>query len=461
MVDLNQPVVVTIASSDNSGGAGVQMDLHAFGMLRVHGCSVVTGITAQNSTEFRRYEQVSSDIIKAQFNTIAEDFDVVSLKTGMLGLPDAVNFTAGLLRKFVRSRSDMFNGIVIDPILSTTVGGELGDQAGLVDAYKSKLIPLAYILTPNIPEAEALLDRSVDTASDDDLIETLHGLHRLGAQNVLLKGAHSPDTSKGKVTDWLLDKSGNLNRFDSQYIKGQIHGTGCMLSALITAHLALGFTEPYQAVAGSKNILHECIEHTMQKGEGALRYFNTPTCGSWQMFQARVMNMLKEARSDFLKILTPELVPEVGINFGFALPAARTAEEICAFETRVIKTSSGVQSADGVAFGASNHIAKIILSAMSFDLRYRSALNLRYREDILEAAQKLGLTVGTFDRANEPEGVSTMEWGSKFAIEQLGYVPDLIFDKGGPGKEPMIRIIARTPETAVGKVEMIKNALKA
>ncbi|UCH89365.1 MAG: phosphomethylpyrimidine kinase, partial [Thermoplasmata archaeon] len=158
-------------------------------------------------------------------------------------------------------------------------------------------------------------------------------------------------------------------------------------------------------------------------------------------------------------ILVGELIPEVGINFGFALPAAKNTSEICALEARIIKTSGGVQSTGGLAFGASSHVARIILSAMQTDLRYRSALNIRYTKELIEAAESAGLTLGTFQRAEEPEGESTMEWGTRTAIEQLGFVPDLIYDEGGAGKEPMVRVLAQTPQEAVEKVSKLKEAL--
>jgi hydroxymethylpyrimidine/phosphomethylpyrimidine kinase len=322
------------------------------------------------------------------------------------------------------------------------------------------MIPKASVLTPNIPETEALLDRTLEIDTDEKIADVLFALQKLGARNVLLKGGHSVSRKNGTVTDWLLDSSEKVHRFEWKYEPlGPVHGTGCMLSALIAAHMALGYTNIYQAVSGAESLLHECLEHTQRKGRGELRYFNTVSCGSWQMQSARVYEALKAARSELQKVLVPELVPEVGINFGYALPAAQTTEEICASEARIIKTSDGVQSAGGLAFGASNHVARIILSAMAFDLRYRSVLNLRYSKEIVEVAEKLGHTIGTFDRSEEPEGSSTMEWGSKKAIEDLGSVPDLIYDLGGVGKEPMVRIIAMNPKEAVEIVKNLKKSL--
>jgi hydroxymethylpyrimidine/phosphomethylpyrimidine kinase len=460
MSERKQPSVLTIASSDSSGGAGIPMDLFAFGMLKVHGCSVLTGVTAQDSVKFHSMEPVSPDMIKTQFESVVGDFIPVALKTGMLGTTETVGTVASLLKDYNQSHKEEFKGVVVDPVLGTTVSGGLDEFNELVKAYRTEMVPLASLLTPNIPEAEALLDRTLEIDTDEKIADALFALQKLGARNVLLKGGHSVSRKKGTVTDWLLDSSERVHSFEWKYEPvGPVHGTGCMLSALIAAHMALGYTNVYQAVSGAESLLHECMEHTHRKGAGELRYFNTASCGSWQMHSARVYEALQAARSEFQKVLVPELVPEVGINFGYALPAAQTPEDICALDTRIIKTTEGVQVSGGLAFGASSHVARIILSAMSFDLRYRSALNLRYSMEMVEHAEKLGLTIGTFHRADEPDGSSTMEWGSKKAIEDLGSVPDLIYDLGGVGKEPMVRIIAMNPKEAVEIVKNLKKSL--
>jgi hydroxymethylpyrimidine/phosphomethylpyrimidine kinase len=451
------PAVITIASSDNSGGAGIQMDVYAFNMLKVHGCSVITCVTAQNSREVRFIEPVPYDVIDAQLDTLVTDFEVKSMKTGLLGKPTIVKIVGMYLEEYIKSRSPEFNGLVVDPVLTTTVSGKLKDDEELISAYKSALIPLAYIFTPNVPEAEALLDRSIDIESGDGREEALKDLQKLGPRNVLLKGGHGVSNNQDRITDWLMDEDSKLHGFVSKYHKeGPVHGTGCMLSALITAHLALGYRS-YQAVAGAKTILNECIEHTVPLGKGSLRYFNTQECGGWQMHQARIMSALQASKNNLLQTLVPEMIPEVGINFGYAIPAARTIDDICALEARIIKTKGGVQSTGGVAFGASNHVARIILSAMEADLRYRSALNLRYSEAIVEAGKKLGLAIGTFDRSEEPTGEQTMDWGTRTAINKLGQVPDLIYDLGGPGKEPMVRILGQTPGEVIQIVSKLKD----
>ena len=450
------PVVLTIASSDNSGGAGVQMDLYAFNMLKVHGCSVVTGITAQNSREFRLLEVLSDDTIGAQLEATLADYDVKAVKTGMLAEGRVVGRIADRLKKLIETKGAEFHGVVVDVVLGSTVSGKLEDAEALADAYRTELLPAAFMATPNLPEAEALLGRSISSEDGYDIQEALKELKELGAKSVLLKGGHI--TGGDNVTDRLLDENGEFHEFTyPRQAFGSVHGTGCMLSALISAHLAMGYTLAYQAAAGAGSILHDMLVDTEPLGSGELRYFNTESGGGWQMHRARTAGALRDALKDIEKLLTPELVPEVGINFGYAIPAAKSTDDICALDTRIVKSKSGVNSTGGVAFGVSSHVARIILAAMSFDLRYRSAVNLRYSKELVEKAKTEGFSVGTFSRAEEPEGISTMEWGTKKAIADLGFVPDVIFDLGGVGKEPMVRLLGQTPSDVAGKLRMFTD----
>ena len=150
------------------------------------------------------------------------------------------------------------------------------------------------------------------------------------------------------------------------------------------------------------------------------------------------------------------LMPEVGINFGFALPDAQTNNDICALEGRLVRLGDSRVAAPGtLKFGASKHVAAIILAVMKHDNNVRAVMNIKYREKVIDAAKKAGLSVGTFDRADEPEQVSTMEWGTNHVISELGSVPDVIYDSGGVGKEPMVRIFGSEPQNVTSKLQKI------
>ncbi len=137
---------------------------------------------------------------------------------------------------------------------------------------------------------------------------------------------------------------------------------------------------------------------------------------------------------------------------GYALPGAQGGADVCAIEGRIVRQGGRVVAVGPPSYGASRHVARIILSAMETDPSMRSAMNVSYSEALVQRSMDLGLKVGTFDRSREPKGASTMEWGTREAIKLLGEVPDVIYDLGGPSKVPMIRILGRNPTDVLTKL---------
>jgi hydroxymethylpyrimidine/phosphomethylpyrimidine kinase len=150
--------------------------------------------------------------------------------------------------------------------------------------------------------------------------------------------------------------------------------------------------------------------------------------------------------------LPPELVPEVGMNLAYALPYPQGYQEVCGVEGRIVKVGERVRRVGEVRFGGSRHIARVIMSALTADPEMRCAMNIRFSEERVVELRTMGLSVGSFDRSNEPDMVSSMEWGTAEAIKGSGHVPDVIFDRGGRGKEPMIRVLGRDPEEVLRKI---------
>ena len=173
-----------------------------------------------------------------------------------------------------------------------------------------------------------------------------------------------------------------------------------------------------------------------------------------------IKDAVEQAASELEEILTVSLVPEVGINIGYALPEAKTPSDVYAMEGRLIRVGNAIGHIGGARPGASKHIARIILAAMKFDGNARSAMNIRFDERAIEICESLGYLVGSFDRKDEPEKTSTMEWGCEFVIKALGKVPDIIYDMGGIRKEPMIRILGKNPQDVVDKLRSIVNRLE-
>lgn len=251
------PVALTIAGSDSGGGAGIQADLHTFAAHRVHGTSVLTAITAQNTRGVTAAEAVSADLVRAQLDAVLGDFPVTAVKTGMLGGDELLKVVAAY------GRADRLPNLVVDPVMVTTTGDPLfhGDPA----AYLGELGPLATVLTPNLVEARQLLGREITTV--DDMREAARALAAYGPRAVLVKGGHLEDAS--------TDGEGPQRTFDSAvdvlWCDGRMldlagprvatendHGTGCTLASAIAARLALEHPLPH-AVSGAKAYVAEAL----------------------------------------------------------------------------------------------------------------------------------------------------------------------------------------------------------
>jgi hydroxymethylpyrimidine kinase/phosphomethylpyrimidine kinase len=432
---------LTIAASDPSGGAGVQADLKAFTYAGVHGCTVITCVTAQNTEKVSQIHEIPLEIIEAQLDAILEDIKISACKTGMLYSPSIVNSVAKKCAKFDFP-------VVVDPVMKATVGGSL-HEPGFIEALTRNLIPKSNLVTPNIPEAMAITDQEIK--SIEDMKDACKKIHDLGCRYVLLKGGHLEEQ---KATDVLFDGK-DFRLYLSKSHPRILHGTGCTFSALITAFLARGKVIE-DAVEEAKLHIGNLIERGYEIGEGVgvANVMPEPTLTDEKL---HVMRDLVLSVNELVGILPFSFVPEVGTNIGFALEKARGIEDVCALEGRLFRAGERIDHSDRFRFGASRHIARIILTAMEFSPKNRSAMNIKFDEKIIDTCTSLGFTIGSFDRSDEPKSTTTMEWGTEFVIKQSGKIPDIIYDKGAIGKEPMIRILGKNPQDVVGKLKQIKE----
>lgn len=248
-------IALTIAGSDSGGGAGIQADLKTFQQFGVFGTSVIVAITAQNTLGVRAVETVSDSMISAQLTALAEDLPPAALKTGMLA-------EAGVVRRVARAiRENGWAPLVVDPVMVATSGARLLTTEA-EDVIRDDLLPLAALVTPNVDEAAILTGRVVhDVATMERAATTLV---RFGAGAALVKGGHLPN---GEVTDVLATSSG-ISRFSHPRIETtSTHGTGCTLSAAITAGLALG-SPLEEAVASALDFVHRAIASAPNLGAG-------------------------------------------------------------------------------------------------------------------------------------------------------------------------------------------------
>ncbi|MBR1120262.1 bifunctional hydroxymethylpyrimidine kinase/phosphomethylpyrimidine kinase [Bradyrhizobium lablabi] len=223
------PVALTIAGSDSSGGAGIQADLKTFAALGVYGASVITALTAQNTTGVTGIHQVPAPFVTAQIDAVFADLAIGAVKIGMvadLAVIDAI--AAGLDRWSPRH-------VVLDPVMVATSGDRLL-AAEAVDALRTKLIPRATLITPNLPEAAALLDEQI-VASESGIAAQGKRLLALGCRAVLVKGGHGQGPES---TDYFVTSAGSIALPAPRINTKNTHGTGCSLSSAIAAGLAKG-----------------------------------------------------------------------------------------------------------------------------------------------------------------------------------------------------------------------------
>ena len=260
------PVALTIAGSDSSGGAGVQADLKSFAAQEVYGVSVVAAVTAQNRRAVVAACVLEPDMVVAQLAAVLDDFPVAATKTGMLGSAAIVEAITPLLTTGRSGR------LVVDPIIRSTSGHCLLDDAG-VRALRTLLLPLADLLTPNRDEAIALCG---DAAATDDVREQARCLVDLGARAVLITGGEGQDD----IVSDLFHDGREFHEVQRPRVRtSSTHGTGCTLSAAVTARLARG--EPLiDAVEAARDYLQLCLESARPLGgsAGPLHHFH----GMWR-----------------------------------------------------------------------------------------------------------------------------------------------------------------------------------
>jgi hydroxymethylpyrimidine/phosphomethylpyrimidine kinase len=441
--------ILTIAGSDSGGGAGIQADLKTITVLGGYGLSVITALTAQNTIGVQAIEPVTPAFIEQQLDSVLSDIGADAVKTGMLASPEVVStIVAGLTHYGVQT-------VVVDPVMVAKGDDILVDQTA-VEHIKTKLLPLAQVVTPNVHEAALLANMTLNT--DDDLQEAAKRILALGPRSVVIKGGVRPD----RAVDLFFDGH-QVHTFSDQRIETRsIHGTGCTFSAALATFLAQGYPAT-DAVAQAKRFVKRAIIAGPGIGSG---YGPTNHYAEVQRQAERqeILAALQEALDEMQRHHLGALIPEVRSNFGYAMTDAQNYDEVAAIPGRISQIGARLVVANPPVFGASRHIARVILAAMQHTADVRSVLNIRYSESILAACRRAGLKLIAFDRQDEPDDIkakegSTLEWGTHQAMANAHEPPDLVYDEGDMGKEPMIRILATDPQAVVGKLLRIATAM--
>jgi hydroxymethylpyrimidine/phosphomethylpyrimidine kinase len=246
--------VLTIAGSDSGGGAGIQADLKTITALGGFGMSVITALTAQNTLGVHGIHDVPPAFVAAQFDAVATDIGIDAAKTGMLSTPETIRVVAGKIRRYGVAK------LVVDPVM-VAKGGMSLIRGEAIKTLVAELIPLAFVLTPNIPEAEVL--SGIRIATLDDMKKAAKIIHEMGARHVIVKGGHLP----GDAVDLLYDGADFQGFRSPRIVTEDTHGTGCTYSAAIAAGLAFG-KDVAGAVTEAKRYITAAIRHAWRLGGG-------------------------------------------------------------------------------------------------------------------------------------------------------------------------------------------------
>ncbi|MCG7587982.1 bifunctional hydroxymethylpyrimidine kinase/phosphomethylpyrimidine kinase [Photobacterium sp. OFAV2-7] len=260
------PITLTIAGSDSGGGAGIQADIKAISATGSYACSVITALTAQNTQGVSGILAVEPEFVEQQLDSVFTDLDVKAVKVGMLSDSNIIRVVATKLRQYQPKH------LVVDPVMVAT-SGDLLLQQDAISSLKSELLPLADVITPNLPEAAALLGVAIPH-SEQEMANMIDGLREIGAKSVLLKGGHlEQDTNS---TDLLILANDVVRMSTPRIPTSNTHGTGCTLSSATASFLAQGI-ELTTAVQCAKSYITKAISHADEleigSGHGPVHHF--------------------------------------------------------------------------------------------------------------------------------------------------------------------------------------------
>lgn len=431
--------LLSIAGSDPSSGAGIQGDMKTFNAFGMYGLSVITAITSQNTKRFLDVKPVSPSLVKSQIRSVLEDFRIDAIKIGMV-------YDNQTIKAIHSELEEIKIPIVLDPIFKSTTGGDLQVKDAFSN-YKKLLIPMSYIITPNMQEAERI--SGIKIKSLKDMKNAAKKIQKIGARNVIIKGGHF--LSGSKVVDILLENK-KFHTFSHDRLQFENHGGGCTFSAALCANIARG-KKLSDAVDIARLFTLESMKNAAKIGSGLV--IVTHTKGD------EIENQLSHAISKFCLIDNIyKYIPECQTNFVYSIPNPLSLDDIMGLEGRIVKTGKHGTIAGNLKYGGSKHVASAVLEMARKFPSIRSGLNLRYDSVTIKNAISKGLKISSYDRNTEPtknkekEG-STVSWGIKKAIDSKDTPPDIIFHTGDFGKEAMIVVFGKTPEDVLRKTLMI------
>jgi len=415
--------ILTVGGYDPTGGAGIIADIKTIKLLKCNPLSITTSIIPQNNNKVYSFYDLPKEQIEQQFKSIFDDFNIDIVKTGILN-----NDTIELLLKYYKKYNFK---IICDPVLKSSTNFDFINNE-LLDSY-FKLFNKCYIITPNNEEYNFLKNYSKFKEFENKEVYTL------------ITG----------INDKLLFKGKEITTFKGKEIKNKnVHGTGCVFSSAISAFLNNDY-DLNMAIKKAKEVVLGSVIYATKTKYG----YNTNPVNIDYNSVIKNLNyslyLLNKQQNEF-----KYFIPEVGSNIAESILLPNNFKEVASLTGRIIRNKLGnIYIVGNIEFGASEHIAKIILAANKFNPKIRSCININYiGDEFIKLLEKNNnLTIGSFRRQDEPENVSSMEWGTTHCCEKLGFVPDIIYDKGDVGKEPMIRVLGENSIDVVNKVKIIMD----
>ena len=423
--------VLSIGGSDPSSGAGIQSDIKTFENHGVYGFTVITAITSQNTKKISKILPISSKIIKSQLESVLSDFQIDSIKIGMM-------YDSSIIKAVHVMIKNQKCPIVVDPIIESTTKAILLKKSAITD-YRKMIIPLATIITPNKRESKILSGCSkVDDAA--------RRLQELGARNVIITGYRE---SEREIEDFVMESDRNYI-LKGKRIKMINHGSGCNYSASITASLARK-KSIHEAANIAKEYVYQSIKNSKDLGKGIKITYKK---------NSEIQKQLSLSIIDFQNIKdVSKIIPECQTNFVFSKNKPKNIKNVLGISGRLVKSGNNVIQAGDLVFGGSQHVATALIEVSKKFPEIRSAINIKYEPKLITKAKKRKMSVLTYNRKKESKNSklkenSSISWGVSSCLKSE--MPDIIYHKGDLGKEPMIIVFGNTPTEVVKKIKQIQ-----
>jgi len=426
--------LLSIGGSDPSSGAGIQSDIKTFSSFNVHGLTVITAITSQNTSSFGMIEPVSEKILKNQLESVVSDFKIDGIKIGVV-------YNSKIIKVLYHQLKKLKVPIVIDPVFKSTTGGMLIESSAIKD-FQKFIIPLATIITPNKFEAEIISKTKINTKNTPKKVAKI--IQKMGSKNVVITGIMKKNN---QISDFVLEKN-NQYFISGDKISKINHGSGCNYSAAITFALAKNKSIK-ESVRFAKQFTYNSIKNAKNVGKGI-------AITNIQEYD-KINSELSDTINKFIEIKNIyKNIPECQTNFVYSKQKPKSTKDVLGISGRIVKTGRHVVVAGNLTYGGSKHVATALLTINKKFPQIRSAVNLKYQNLTLLKIKKSKLIVSSYDRSQEPKNVkfkgSTIEWGIKSAIKNSKKASDVIYHKGGFGKEPMIIVFGETPSNVLKKI---------